>query len=45
MDTFHAVCIYIKVGENSDTTRIKHVCDIEKALNIAKIHFSLDNNV
>lgn len=37
--------IAIKVDKNSDVARIKHVCDIEKALNIAKIHFSLDNNV
>ena len=29
---FFSNCIYIKVGENSDATKIKHVYDIEKAL-------------
>ena len=29
---FFSNCIFIKVGENSDATKIKHVYDIEKAL-------------
>ena len=31
---FFSNCIYVKVEENSDATKIKHVCDIEKALNM-----------
>ena len=34
---FFSNCIYIKVCENSDATKIMHVCDIEKALNMENI--------
>ena len=34
---FFSNCIYIKVGKNSDATKTKHVCDIEKALNMENI--------
>lgn len=42
---FFRNCIYIKVDKNSNTTRIKHVCDIEKALNMEKIDSYLEINV
>ena len=38
-------CIYVKVGENSDATKIKHVCDIDKALNMENIDSFLGINV
>ena len=31
---FFSNCIYIKVGENSDNTKIKHVYNIQKVLNM-----------
>ena len=34
---FFSNCIYIKVGKNSDAIKIKHDCDIEKALNMENI--------
>ena len=42
---FFSNCIYIKVGENSDATKIKHVYDIEKALNMENIDSYLGINV
>ena len=42
---FFCNCIYMKVGKNSDATRIKHVCDIEKALNMKNIDSYLGINV
>ena len=42
---FSSNCIYIKVGENSDATKIKHVRDIEKALNMKNIDSYLVINV
>ena len=42
---FFSNCIYVKVGENSDPTKIKHVCDIEKALNMESIDFYLGINI
>ena len=41
---FFSNCIYIKVGKNSDATKIKHVCDIEKALNMENIDSYLGIN-
>ena len=34
-------CIYKKVSENSEATKIKHLSDIEKALNMENIVFNL----
>ena len=42
---FFSNCIYIKVGKNSDATRIEHICDINKALNIENINSHLGINV
>ena len=42
---FFSNCIYVKVGENSDATKIKHVCDIDKALNMENIDSFLGINV
>ena len=42
---FFSICIYIKIGENSDATKIKHVYDIEKALNMENIDSYLGVNV
>ena len=42
---FFSNCICIKVGKNSDATKIKHVCNIEKALNIKNIDSYLGINV
>ena len=36
--------IAIKVGKNSDVARIKHVCDIEKAMNMENIDSYLGIN-
>ena len=42
---FFSNCIYVKVGENSGATKIKHICDIEKALNMENIDSYLGINV
>ena len=42
---FFSNCIYIKVGENSDATKIKHVYNIEKALSMENIDSYLGINV
>ena len=42
---FFSNCIYLKLGENSDATKIKHVCNIEKALNMESIDSYLGINV
>ena len=42
---FFINCIYVKVDENSDPTKIKHVCDIEKALNMENIDSYLGINI
>ena len=42
---FFGNCIYVKVGHNSDATKIKHVCDIEKVLNMENIDSFLGINV
>ena len=39
------VKLYVKVGKNSDATKIKHICDIEKALNMENIDSFLGINV
>ena len=35
---FFSNCIYVQIGKNSDATKIKHVCDIEKAFNVENIY-------
>ena len=40
-----SIIVFVKVGENSDATKIKHVCDIEKALNMEDIDSYLGINV
>ena len=42
---FFSNCIYVKVSENSDASKIKHVCDIKKALNMENIDPYLGINV
>ena len=42
---FFSNCIYIKVGENSDATKIKHLYNTEKALNMENIDSYLGINV
>ena len=42
---FFSKCIYIKFGENSDATRTKTYCDIEKTLNMETLVSYLDINV
>ena len=42
---FFKNCIYMKVGEKSDATKIKHVYDIEKTLNMGNIDSFLGINV
>ena len=42
---FFGNCIYVKVGHNSDATKIKHICDIEKVLNMENIDSFLGINV
>ena len=49
-DWFFSKCkmyvkLYVKVGKNSDATKIKHICDIEKALNMENIDSFLGINV
>ena len=39
------VKLYVKVGKNSDATKIKHICDIEKVLNMENIDSFLRINV
>ena len=34
---FFSNCMYVQIGKNSDATKIKHVCDIEKAFNVENI--------
>ena len=35
---FFSNCIYVQIGKNSDATKIKHVCDIEKAFKVENIY-------
>ena len=42
---FFSNCIYVKVGKNSDATKIKHICNIQKALNMENIDSYLGINV
>ena len=40
-----SIIVFAKVGENSDATKIKHICDIEKALSMVDIDSYLGINV
>ena len=42
---FFCICIYVKVGKNSDATKIKHICNIQKALNMENMDSYLGINV
>ena len=42
---FFSNCVYVKVSEKSNATKIKHVCDIEKTLNMENIDYFLEINL